>query len=37
MGHRAVSRRLNVRPASRRLRAAGSFGDATSKNGDRTL
>jgi len=36
-GHRAVSKRLNVRPASKRLRAAGSFSDATSKNGDRTL
>jgi hypothetical protein len=36
-GHGVVSERLNVRPASKRLRAAGSFGDATSKNGDRTL
>jgi len=37
MGHRAVSKRLNVRPASKRLRAAGNFGDVTSKNSDRTL
>jgi hypothetical protein len=36
-GHRAVSERLNVRPASKRLRAAGNFGDATSKNSDKTL
>jgi len=35
--HRAVSKRLNVRPVSKRLRAAGNFGDATSKNSDKTL
>ena len=36
-GHRTVSKRLNVRPVSKRLRAAGSFSNSTSKNGDRTL
>jgi len=36
-GHRAVSERLNIRLASKRLRAARNFGDITSKNSDRTL
>jgi hypothetical protein len=36
-GHKAVSERLNVRLASKRLRVAGNFGDVTSKNSDRTL
>jgi len=37
MGHRAVSERLDVRLASKRLRVAGSFGDTTSKNSNGTL
>jgi len=36
-GHRGVSKRLNIRLARKRLRAAGSFGNTTSKNGNRTL